>query len=250
MVEFRKVTVRKVSDSIVEQIQELILQGDLEPGDRLPAERELAEQLQVSRPSLREAIGVMEAQGMLEVRRGGGTYVRDVMRESVTDPLVHLMEARPETVRDVLELRYALEEAAAGYAAERASRADLVVIEERLDALQALYDAGSASAEDEAVADADFHLAIAEATHNPVLAHVMRSLTRVLQASSARSFESAHAHPEDHATLMAQHRALLESIRSGDPGEARRAAHDHLSFLQGQTAPRAGARRRNGEARA
>ena len=232
MVEFRKVTVRKVSESIAAQIQDLILHGDLRPGDRLPPERELAERLQVSRPSLREAIGVMEARGLLEVRRGGGSYVRDVMEGSVTDPLLHLMHARPETAADVMELRHALEEAAAAHAAERATADDLAAIEERLHALQALYDAGEPAPEDEAAADAEFHLAIAEAAHNPVLSHVMRSLVRVLQASSARSFEAIHTRPEDHAAIVAQHRALLDTIAAGNAQRARRAARDHLHFVK------------------
>jgi len=242
MVEFRKVNVRRVSDSIVEQIEELILHGDLAPGDRLPPERELAERLQVSRPSLREGIGAMVARGMLEVRRGGGTYVRDVLAGTVTDPLLHLMQARPETAGDVMELRHALEEAAAAHAAERATAGDLTEIRERLDVLQSLYDAGAPAPAEEAAADADFHLAIAEAAHNPVLSHVMRSLLSVLQASSARSLQAIHTRAEDHAAIMAQHRALLDTIAAGNARHARRAAREHLRFVR-RSAERGGGSR-------
>jgi GntR family transcriptional repressor for pyruvate dehydrogenase complex len=237
MARFRKVTVRRVTDSIVEQIQDLILQGELQPGDRLPSERELAERLQVSRPSLREAIGVMEAKGMLQARRGGGTYVRDVMGRSVTDPLLHLIEARPETVGDVLELRHALEETAAFHAAQRATTDDLELIEARLEVLEAIYAKGTASATEEASADAEFHLAIADAAHNPVLSHVMRSLLRVLEASSARSFEALRSDARDHAAIMAQHRRLLDTVTGRDPRRARDAARQHLLFVRSSVHP-------------
>jgi GntR family transcriptional repressor for pyruvate dehydrogenase complex len=237
MARFRKVTVRRVSDTIVEQIQDLILQGELQPGDRLPPERELAERLQVSRPSLREAIGVMEAKGMLQVRRGGGTYVRDVMEPSVTDPLLHLIAAHPETVGDVLELRHALEETAAYHAAQRATDADLGLIESRLAVLEAIYATGAASPAEEAAADAAFHLAIADAAHNPVLSHVMRSLLRVLEASSARSFEALRTDASDHAAIMAQHRRLLDTVAGRDPRQARDAARQHLQFVRDSVVP-------------
>ena len=133
---FESVKAAKVSDSIVSQIEEMILDGALKPGDRLPPERELALQLDVSRPSLREAIIVLQAKGLVTVRRGGGTYVADAFARAITDPLVDVLERHPDTTFDVLELRVALEEVAAYYAARRANDTDRKIIRRRFEALQ------------------------------------------------------------------------------------------------------------------
>ena len=93
--EFTAVQPTSVTDAIVEQIEGLILNGVLKPGERLPAERELAQRLQVSRPSLREAILKLEGKGLLVGRRGGGSFVADVVAPTITEPLVHLLKNHP-----------------------------------------------------------------------------------------------------------------------------------------------------------
>ena len=228
---FQKVAAEKISGAVIRQIEELILQGVLRPGDRLPAERELAERMQVSRPSLREAIGVLEAKGLLESRRGGGTFVRDVMGQSLTDPLLQLIARRPEATSDVLELRHALEETAAQYAATRATPAELEVIGEALQALQAVYDRAPLDPGREAAADSAFIMAIAEASHNVALVHVMRSLQRVLEADIASRLQQIHCHPGDHDIIKAQHARIYREIAARDAGRARAAMRDHLEFV-------------------
>ena len=114
----------RLSDTITDQIEDLIATGKLKPGDRMPAERDLAQQLDVSRPSLREALLILESRGLLQARRGGGFSVTDVTAPTITDPLVHLLQRHPETVDDILELRHGLECVAAEFAAMRATEAD------------------------------------------------------------------------------------------------------------------------------
>ena len=114
----------RLSDTITDQIEDLIAAGKLRPGDRLPPERDLAQQLDVSRPSLREALLILESRGLLQARRGGGFSVTDVTAPTITDPLVHLLQRHPETVDDILELRHGLECVAAEFAAVRATEAD------------------------------------------------------------------------------------------------------------------------------
>jgi GntR family transcriptional repressor for pyruvate dehydrogenase complex len=99
----------RLSDTIAEQIEGLIASGELKPGDNLPPERDLSKQLDVSRPSLREALLVLESRGLLQARRGGGYCVTDVTAPIITDPLVHLLQRHPSTVDDVLELRHGIE---------------------------------------------------------------------------------------------------------------------------------------------
>jgi len=113
----------RLSDSITEQIERLIVQGVLTPGDALPSARDLAKQFGLSRPSLREALRVLESRGLVQARRGGGFGVTDVIGPTITDPLVHLLQRHPETIDDVLELRHGLECVVAYTAAIRATAA-------------------------------------------------------------------------------------------------------------------------------
>ncbi|NIP49902.1 MAG: FadR family transcriptional regulator, partial [Gammaproteobacteria bacterium] len=117
---------KKISEEIVNQIKQLISSGELKPGDRIPSERELASLLGVSRPSVREAIMVLEAMGFLESRQGGGTYVKALTESSIMDPLAKLVEKRdPELLRSLAEVRMGLESWSAYLAAQRANEKDI-----------------------------------------------------------------------------------------------------------------------------
>jgi GntR family transcriptional repressor for pyruvate dehydrogenase complex len=226
---FKRIKTTTVSESIVEQLEEMILNGELKAGDKLPPERELAQQLQVSRPTLREALVIMEAKGLLQVRRGGA-HVCDVLAQTVTDPLVHLLKRRAESSFDVLELRLALEEVAAYYAALRATDADRQILQERWKALEASYEnyelAGNADA------DVELHMAIADASHNVALALVMRGLFNLLRSTITSSLEKIYAEPGSIDLIRNHHRKMLDAVIAKKPDEAREAAHTHLAFVQ------------------
>ena len=104
---------KKLSDVITEQLESMILDGTLLAGQKLPPERELALEFDVSRPSLREAIGNLQARGLVERKQGGGTFVNRNLNSAMTDPLMDLVSQRPETQFDLLEFRHALEGMAA-----------------------------------------------------------------------------------------------------------------------------------------
>lgn len=228
-VEFDSIKVRKISDSIVDQLERMILDGVLKPGDQLPPERELASQLNVSRPSLREAIVVMEAKGLLQVRRGGGTFVADIVAQTIVDPLVHLLKRHPEATFDVMELRLSLEEVAAYYAALRANETDREILARRFEALDQSYAAKDIG--ENAKADVEFHLAIADASHNVALVHVMRGLFNLLRVTILNNLEKINREPEGEAIVRGQHRTLFNAIVAGEAEAAREAAHTHLRFV-------------------
>ena len=121
---FDQIRQRRLSDDIVEQLEGMILEGTLKSGERLPAERALAEQFGVSRPSLREAIQKLSAKGLLVSRQGGGNYVAASLGSTFSDPLLQLLESNPEAQRDLLEFRHTLEASCAFYAALRATEMD------------------------------------------------------------------------------------------------------------------------------
>ncbi len=221
---------QRLSDSITEQVERLIVDGKLKPGDSLPSERDLAKHLGVSRPSLREALLLLESRGLLQARRGGGFGVTDVTGPTITDPLVHLLQRHPSTADDVLELRHGLECVAAYFAAIRATDADAKRLREMALAMKrrrALRDPL-----EDADLDVDFHMAIAEASHNVALVHVMRGIFNLMRSNMMRSREVLYRQSGNILLLDDQHADIVKAIIARDHDAARAAANLHLSFIQ------------------
>ncbi|MCY1499740.1 Pyruvate dehydrogenase complex repressor [compost metagenome] len=232
---FGQIQPRRLSDDIVTRLEAMILEGTLKPGERLPAERALAEQFGVSRPSLREAIQKLVAKGLLVSRQGGGNYVVDTLGSTFSDPLLHLLEGNPEAQRDLLEFRHTLEGSCAYYAALRATEPDHRRLREAFEALQACYTRSPSkiSRAEEGAADARFHLAIAEASHNAVLLHTIRGLFDLLKRNVVTNIGGMYAQrSETRDMLMNQHRALYEAIIEGRAEEAREVSSRHIHYVQ------------------
>ena len=220
-----------LSDQIEVQLENMIADGSLEPGERPPAERTLSERLGVSRPSLREAIKKLASKGLLMSRQGGGTYVMKSLDQGMTDPLLELLQQHPESRFDVLEVRHALDGQAAYYAAIRATDQDRYIIQKRFERMIELHTSSDDPME-EAMADAAFHLSITEASHNIVLLHVMRSLFSVLQKSIQHNLDKLYTIPRVFEPLSNQHERLMQTVVQGDPEGARKAAQDHMVFVE------------------
>lgn len=220
----------KLSDNIVRQLEEQILAGILIPGERLPPERDLAAQLDVSRPSLREALQKLETKGLLETRQGGGTYVADFVASTFTDPLTEILRSNPAAAADFVELRRVLEGSAAYWAALRATDEDRELLTACFEAMEAAHQRGDK--EVEAEIDTDFHIAIAEAAHNLVLLHIMHGLVRVLREGVFYNRLQLYNRQGARDILLRQHRAVYDAIIAGDPEAARQAARDHMSYVQ------------------
>lgn len=221
---------QRLSDRIAEKLEAMIAGGSLEPGERLPAERELASRLEVSRPSLREAIQKLNSKGLLNTRHGGGTYVCDTLEPSFVSPLIALLREMPESRYDVLEIRHALEGTAAYYAALRSTSEDKAKIRRCFEEMIANH--GNPDPMDEARADAGFHLSIVEASHNVVLLHVMRGLFTLLQNSISHNLDKLYTLPRVFEPLSRQHERLMNTVIEGDAEKARQAAQEHLVFVE------------------
>ena len=230
---FNQVRQRRLSDDIVERLEAMILEGTLKAGERLPAERVLAEQFGVSRPSLREAIQKLVAKGLLVSRQGGGNYVAQSLGSTFSDPLLHLLESNPEAQRDLLEFRHTLEGSCAYYAALRATEVDHQRLTSAFETLQACYQRNDKVSEEEGAADASFHLAIAEASHNTVLLHTIRGLFNLLKHNVVTNIGGMYAQrTETREQLMSQHRELYDAIMQGRAEEAREISHRHISYVR------------------
>ncbi|KOC91919.1 transcriptional regulator LldR [Winslowiella iniecta] len=221
------------ADPLVSRLKALIDDRKLQAGMRLPAERQLAAELGVSRSSLREAIQQLISVGMLVSRRGDGTRLREQIALwtdlSIVEPLRQLVEDDPDYRYDILEARHAIEASTAWYAALRATEADKEQLQYAFDATLKLKDSDDPALA--AQADVRFHLAIAVASHNLVLLQTMRGFFDLMQTSVLQSRQRMYSQPVIFSRLTDQHHALLQAIVGGDAEAARQAAMTHLGFV-------------------
>jgi GntR family transcriptional repressor for pyruvate dehydrogenase complex len=215
----------KLSDAIADHLERLILEGALRPGEKLAAERELAEKLEVSRPSLREALEKLQKRGLIETSRSG-TFVTQFMAP-LTEPLAAMMQSNEQALLDYLEYRSLVEGEAARLAATRATEPELAAIQACLAKMRAAHAKDDPS--DEAEADADLHMLIYEGSHNLVLLHIMRAFSDMLRHGVFYNRHQLYTHPGAREDLLAQHLAIGEAVLARDPDGAARAASRHMT---------------------
>lgn len=228
---FQKVQPEKLSTSVVRQIEQLILRGILRPGERLPAERDLANRLGVSRPSLREAVSELQEEGLLTTKAGSGIFVADVLGSAFSPALTRLFSTHDEAVFDYLSFRRDMEGLAAERAARLGSESDLKVIQTIFDKMEAAQ-ARPNNAEEEARLDAQFHSAIIDASHNVVMLHMMRSMYDLLRQGVFYNRKVMFKQRTSRAALLDQHRAINVALQARDPKDARAAVEAHLDYVQ------------------
>lgn len=227
---FHKVQPEKLSHGIIRQIELLILRGILRPGERLPSERELSERMDVSRPSLREALADLQERGLLTTRPNAGVYVADVMGSAFAPALVDLFSRHDEAVFDYIAFRRDLEALAAERAARLGSDTDLQVIDAIFTRMEAAHQKRDPS--DESELDAQFHLAIIEASHNVVMLHMMRSMFDLLREGVFYNRQMMFKVRTTREALLDQHRAINTAIQSRDPAASRAAVVAHLDYVE------------------
>ena len=219
---FRPVQPEKLSSAVIRQIEKMILRGILRPGERLPAERELAERLGVSRPSLREAVADLQTRGLLTSRAGVGS--------AFSEALVTLFAEHDEAVFDYLSFRRDLEGLAADRAARLASETDLKVIGAVFAQMEAAHQKRNPA--DEAQLDAEFHLSIFEASHNVIMLHMMRSMYQLLREGVFYNRSVMFKQRTTRSALLDQHRAINDALQARDPSAARAAIEAHLDYVE------------------
>lgn len=226
---FQKVQPEKLSTTVIRQIELLILRGILQPGERLPSERELSEKLGVSRPSLREAIAELQERGLLASHAGSGVFVAEVLGSAFSPALIDLFGSHQEAVADYLSFRRDMEGLAAERAAQYGSDSDLKVIQAITDKMDAAL--RKRNGDEEARLDAQFHSAILDASHNVVMLHMMRSMFDLLRQGVFYNRQIMFKQRTTRDALMAQHHAINTAIQNRDPIAARKAVEDHLDYV-------------------
>lgn len=227
---FRPVSPEKLSSAVVRQVEELILRGILQPGKRLPPERELAERLGVSRPSLRDAIAQLQDAGLLSTKPGAGVFVADVLGSAFSPALMALFARHDEAAMDYLSFRRDMEGLAAERAARLGSDTDLAVVSAVFAKMETAH--ASRSAQDEAALDAQFHMSIIEASHNVVMLHMMRSMYELLRGGVFYNRQVMFRQQTKRAVLLDQHRAIHDALIARDAAGARAAVEAHLTYVE------------------
>lgn len=222
---FKRIQSEKLASAVVRQIELLILRGILRPGERLPAERELADRMGVSRPSLREALQDLQQKGLLVSRKGAGVFVADVLGSAFSPALIKLFASHDEALFDAIAFRRDMEGLAAERAARFASDTDLAVINTAFQKLE------SAPPKEAADRDADFHMAILDASHNVVLLHMMRSMYDLLAHGVFYNRQVVFARNATRDVLLDQHRAINEALQARDGARARASIEAHLDYV-------------------
>lgn len=220
---FQPIKQEKISTKIAEQIKSLINSGDLKPGDALPPERELVKSFNVSRASLREALNTLAGMGFLEMSQKHRTIVKSLASGGITDPLHRLLKEDMQTVFELIEVRKAMESWSAYYAAQRATADDIARLEKSLDSMRIKIEQGISVVED----DADFHVAISEATQNKIQTHLMFSIYGILKQSLGKYYESIKMQE-----VYKQHHKVVEAIKKRDSALASRRMHEHLDYVE------------------
>ncbi|MBL0370555.1 FadR family transcriptional regulator [Rhizobium sp. KVB221] len=226
---FQGIDHMRTADEAVRQIELLLLDGVLSSGDRLPSERDLAEQLDISRPVLREALKELENRQLIVSRHGGGTYVADLIGQVFSKPVAQLVSRHDRATRDYLEYRRELEGHASELAAQRATPADRERLSSIFAKMKELHERGDP--EGELDADVELHNAIGEAAHNLILMHTLRACYRLLSEGIFHHRKLILNMPEARETLLAQHAAIVVAIVSGDAQAARNTAERHIDYV-------------------
>ena len=214
----------RIYQEIVRQVKSMIAEGRLKSGDQLPPERDLAEKFVVSRTSVREALRALESLGLVEIRPGEGTFVREVSVESLIEPLALVMLSQREALGELFEARQLIEPALAALAARRATPEDVHEMEKILEAQAKEVAAGRTGLEQ----DAQFHAAIGAAAHNRAITRIAHAVMDLLRQSREESLNRPGRPDRSHN----DHRRLLAAIRSRDEAAAHQAMVDHLRAVE------------------
>jgi GntR family transcriptional repressor for pyruvate dehydrogenase complex len=220
----------KLSDVILSQLEQMIVEGSLKPSQKLPPERELASQFEVSRPSLREAIQKLEAKGLVTRKQGGGTFVNDNLLSGLSDPLFELMSKNHETQFDLLEFRYGIEGMSAYYAAMRGTEADFDEIKLKHENIGNVQIENNYRVEAEAVFE--FYLAICAASHNAIMLHLARSMSSLIVDNIEQNLTVLAQRPDVVGKIAEYRTQVMNAIISGQPQKAWGASHRHLAFIE------------------
>lgn len=228
---FRPVRVSRASGDIVRQVQASIADGKFAPGDRLPSEKELSEQFGLSRTTIRDALRILESQGLVEIRvgAGGGTFVALPSDQPLGQVLTNMLRLRGITTAELVEARLAIEISIVNYAAERATPEDIQRMCQAVEQARAAQAAGQMRFTPYSI---DFHVALAQAAKSRALLYTVNAFRTPFYETLDRLL------PDEEMALRAikDHQELLDAIAARNASRARAVMREHILFFQQRTA--------------
>lgn len=226
---------RKIGEIVLEKIEKKFLNNQLKKGDKLPSERELANLFEVSRNSVREALQTLALRSVIEIRQGGGSYVKqsdvDFIREELSGKVV---VSESHLIFEMLEVRRALEVEAASLAAQRATAEDLHKIRKSLEAMDVSIDKVEIGAQ----ADFQFHMHIVEASHNSILIHLAQTLIQQLEKTVYTTRQHRFVNPDRYEETINEHKEIYIAIASGDSTLASSLMETHITKVRKELSER------------
>ncbi|HYE81101.1 MAG TPA: FadR/GntR family transcriptional regulator [Clostridia bacterium] len=223
---FTPIKNKRVYEQVIEQIQDMVLKGKLNKGDRLVSERELAEQLQVSRTSVREAIRSLEIIGLVESRQGEGNFISGNVEDGFFQPLSVLFALNHGKSADILELRKILEVETASLAAARIKEGQKLEIQELMQKLK-----DSDTEEESAEYDKQLHFKIAEVTENYLIISLLHGVSSILDNFIHSARKLILRNKESRSLLIEQHQKICDSLIAGNSPDAGKHMREHLDYI-------------------
>lgn len=222
--DFKPIKTKKTYEEIVEQFKDMVTRGVLKPGDRLPSERELAEKMQVARSVVREAFRALEAIGVIDIRPGGGTFVRTADPSFIINDISLKLMTGADSIRELVEVRKLLEIESAAMAAVRRTNAEIEIMEELVSQMKNPDVSPEAGVE----LDHSYHMAICSSTHNELLIRFMESISNTVFSL----IEITRENTRNYQQYVKDHEIILEAIKAKDENKAREAMRQHLGFME------------------
>ena len=225
---YSQISTHKIPEEIVQQIKSLIKDGKLQPGEKLPPERALADLLGVGRSSLREAINILETLGFVEVKKREGIFIRTVSSTIIFDPIKQILEEDRGKLYELYELRKDIELASIYMAAKLRSKEDLVRIEKPL--IRMIEDSKEShfSLSD----DVEFHLAVAQATHNWLRVHILKNILDLVADYMDLIVQKLIEEKTGVFIVLDQHKKIYQAIQKRNQESARVLMNEHLTWVE------------------
>lgn len=227
---FRPIKSTKVYEQVIEQIKNMIVDGTLKKGDRLPSERELVESLEVSRTSVREAIRALQIMGLIECRQGEGNFIKEDFENTLFEPISIMFMLQQRDLEQILDARRIIEAGTAEFAAKMITKEDLNELRKITESFQVCRN------ENENVKfDRQFHYKIAKASGNLLIINILNAMSSLMDSSFKDARKNILIDKENVIVLANQHKLIYEAIRDGDGIRASKEMKKHLDFANEYT---------------
>lgn len=222
---FNPIKSTKVYEQVIDQIKDMINEGTLKKGDRLPSERSLVEQLQVSRASIREALSALEVIGLIECRQGGGNYIKTNFEDNLLEPLAIMYTLEGSNPEEIWELRKIMEVEAVGLAAKRINDEHLMELKELLQR----FDINKDETYNTEI-DKQFHYKIAECSGNILIYNILKTVSALVEDFIKDIRRIILTDKENWDVLFSQHQNIYLAIEKHSSAESRQAMREHLDY--------------------